>query len=251
MALDDKRMETFLNTMDMLGNKHSIPPTALANLLFSVIEIMLRADIEPHKLDEVIKSKVNELKEINNKIETSIHSLEETKASFEEQQNRLKIKQKDLDQFHDMSGILELYNYPEFSTKYGDVVRALMDINNLGYDAKVIVSKYEKFESLTKANKKLKVRLQEKLRELEAYKHKSDEEQARWKDHDKAHEIFVRLLKDGLKEEDIFTAVSILNNDFTPDKTKQLLEDIRTYGSINAAKSKLKREHEEETESLF
>ena len=75
MALDDKKMETFLNTMDMLGNKHSIPPTALANLLFSVIEIMLRENIEPHKLDEVIKSKVSELKEINNKIQTSINSL--------------------------------------------------------------------------------------------------------------------------------------------------------------------------------
>jgi hypothetical protein len=138
-----------------------------------------------------------------------------------------------------------LYKYPEFSTELFNVVRALADIHNLGYDAKVIVSQYAKLESLTKANEKLNRRLEGKVRELEIYKRKSDEEQARWKDYSKAFEIFIRLVKDGLKEEDIFTAVHILNNDFTPDRIKELLEELRTCGSIPAVKLKLKREYED------
>jgi hypothetical protein len=46
---------------------------------------------------------------------------------------------------------------------------------------------------LTRANEKLRARLQEK-RTLQDYKRKSDEE-ARWKGHGKAIEIFVRLVK--------------------------------------------------------
>jgi hypothetical protein len=245
VGLDDKKIEMFLNTMDTLGNKHSIPPTVLVNQLFSLIEFMPRENKEAHQLDEELKSRISKLRELNNDIETSIKSLEETEATVEEKQKRLKIEDKDLDQFHEISDLLQLYKYTEFSTELFNVVRALADINNLGYDAKVIVSQYAKLESLTKANEKLKRRLQEKVRELEIHKRKPDEEQARWKDHNKAFEIFIRLVKDGLKEEDIFTAAHILNNDFTPDRIKELLEEFRTCGSIPEVKLKLKREYEE------
>jgi hypothetical protein len=206
---------------------------------------MLRENKEAHQLDEELKSRISKLRELNNDIETSIKSLEETEATVEEKQKRLKIKDKDLDQFHEISDLLQLYKYTELSTELFNVVRVLADINNLGYDAKVIVFQYARLESLTKANEKLKRRLQEKVRELEIYKRKSDEEQARWKDHNKAFEIFIRLVKDGLKEEDIFTAAHILNNDFTPDRIKELLEEFRTCGSIPEVKLKLKREYEE------
>ena len=57
-------------------------------------------------------------------------------------------------------------------------------------------------------------------------------------------EIFTRLIKDGLKDEDIFMAVNILKNDYPQSGIEQLIEDIRTYGNISAAKWKLKREYE-------
>ena len=247
IALDDRKIEKFLNVMDMLGNKHSIPLTAFANHLFSVIEITLRENIEPHKLEEVIKLKIKELREINDQIETSKRLLEETKTNVEEKQNRLKIKQKDLDQFHQFSGLLELYDLPEFSTKYGEVVHALIDMKKMGYDPKIIVSKYEEFGSLEEANEKLETKVQESEKLLEHYKRKSDKEEARWKDHHDAFEIFSRLIKDGLKEEDIFMIVNVLKNDFPQGKIEQITEDIRTYGNIIAAKLRLKREYEAES----
>ena len=151
-SLDDKKVEKLLDGMGALFNKYSIPPPAAANQFYSIIETMLRENKEPYKLEEEIKSKISELREIDNQIETNSRLLEESKATVEEEQKMLKIKQKDLEQFRQISIILEMYKYPEFSTEYGAVARALIDIKKLGYDPKIIVSKYHEFESLAKAN---------------------------------------------------------------------------------------------------
>ena len=250
-SLDDKKVEKLLDGMDALFNKYSISPSAAANQFYSIIETMLRENKEPYKLEEEIKSKISELREIDNQIETNSRLLEESKATVEEEQKMLKIKQKDLDQFCLMSRLLEVYKYPEFSTEYGAVTRALIDIKKLGYDPKIIVSKYHEFESLAKANQKLKEKCLEAEEMLRHYKHKLDEEEARWKDRGIAFEIFTRLIKDGLKTEDIFMAVNVLKNDYPQSGIKQLIEDIRTYGNISAAKWKSKREYEVESEFPF
>jgi tRNA/tmRNA/rRNA uracil-C5-methylase (TrmA/RlmC/RlmD family) len=160
-SLDDRKTEKLLDAMDALFNKYSIPPSAAANQFFSIIETMLRENKEPHKLEEEIKSKISKLQEIDNQIETNSKLLEESKATVEEEQKILKIKQKDLDQFRDISQLLKIHEYPEISSEYGAVACAIIDIKKLGYDPKIIVSKYEEFESLTKANEKLEARLQE------------------------------------------------------------------------------------------
>lgn len=154
-AQDDKKTEKFLDAMDIWCNKYSIPPTALAKHLFSIIEITLRENIEPHKLEEVIKLKINKLHELADEVEARSKLLEETKINVEEDQKRLKIKQKHLDQFQHFSDLLEFYDLPEFSSKYGDVVHVLIDIKNAGYDPKVIISEYENFLSLTEENERL------------------------------------------------------------------------------------------------
>ena len=250
-SLDDRKVEKLLDEMSALFNKYSISPSAAANQFFSIIETMLRENKEPHKLEEELKSKISELREIDNQIETNNKLLEESKARVEEQQKRLKIKQKDLDQFGQLSQLLQIHNYPEISTDYGAVTRAMIDIKKMGKDPKIIVSKYEEFESLEKANEELKAKLRESEEILRQYRRKLDEEESRWKDHGKAFEIFTRLIKDGLKDEDILMAVNVLKNDFPQNGIEQLLEDIRTYGNISAAKSKLKREYEAESESEF
>ena len=247
-SLDDRKVEKLLDAMDALFNKYSIPPPAAANQFFSIVETMLRENKEPHKLEDELKSKISQLREIDNQIETNKKLLEESKATVEEEQKRLKIKQKDLDQFSQMSGLFEMYEYPEISTGYGAITRACIDIKKLGYDPKIIVSKYEEFESLEKANQKLKEKYLEAEGMLRHYKHKLDEEEARWKDRGNAFEIFTRLIKDGLKVEDIFMVVNVLKNDFPQRGIKQLIEHIRTYGNIPAATWKLKREYEAESE---
>lgn len=83
-AQDDKKTEKFLDAMDIWCNKYSIPPTALAKHLFSIIEITLRENIEPHKLEEVIKLKINKLHELADEVEARSKLLEETKINVEE-----------------------------------------------------------------------------------------------------------------------------------------------------------------------
>ena len=112
-SLDDKKMEKFLDAMDTYGNKYSMSPSSLANQLFSIIEMTLRENIEPDILDELIKSKISRLREIDSQIETSNRLLEKTKATVGEEQKKLKIKQKNLDQFSQISQLLEIYQHHE------------------------------------------------------------------------------------------------------------------------------------------
>lgn len=98
-SLDDRKVEKLLDGMDALFNKYSISPSAAAKQFFSIIEIMLRQNKEPHKLEEEIKLKISELREIDNQIETNNKLLDESKAKVEKEQKILKIKQKDLINF--------------------------------------------------------------------------------------------------------------------------------------------------------
>ena len=149
--------------------------------------------------------------------------------------------------FREVSLMLDLYKFPEISADYGTVARALIDFKKLGYDPKAIFAKYEKSESLTKMNEKLEVKLQESEKALESYRGKLDEIEARFKDYGETLEIINSLVKDGLSNEDIFMAVHVLKNDFQKGDIHQLIQDIHTYGSIAAARWKLQREYEAET----
>jgi len=168
-SLDDRKIEKFLAGMEVLFNKHSISSSAAANLLFSLIEKMLRDNIEPHRLEEEIKSKNTELETINAQIEISEKELEESKGRVQIQQEQLKVKEKNLQQFAQVSLILDLYKVPEISSDYGNLVRAMIGIKNLGCDPKAIVAAYNKSESLAKENERAETRLQEKENMLESY----------------------------------------------------------------------------------
>lgn len=239
-SLDDRKTEKFLDVMEMLFNKYSISPSTAAKLMFSAIEIMLRDNIEPHRLEEEIKTK-------NVEMEIRIKNLEKTKRRVQRKQEQLKVKEKNLQQFAEVSLILDFYNVPEFSIEYGNLVRAMIGIKNLGYDPKAIVAAYDKSESLTKENEKAEIRLRESEKILESYKRKLDEEKARWADNYNAFEEFKRLKRDGLSSEDIFLVVHVLKNDFPKRDVHQLITDISTYGSIAAAKWKQQRQNEAET----
>jgi transcriptional regulator with XRE-family HTH domain len=250
-SLDDRKIEKFLDALDILFNKYSIPPSTAANQLFSTIELMLRNNIEPHRLEEEIKSKIIESKRLNDQIENRDKALAETKSRVEKEQAQLRIKEKNLEQFGSVSRVLELYKCPEISTEYGMVARAMIDFKRLGYDPKAIVAKYEASESLTKMNEKLEAKLQQSESILESYRSKEAELEAKWKDYGNAFEKFNGLVKDGLSSEDIFMAVHVIKNDFPKRDIHQLIEDIRTYGSVAAARWKLQRGYEAETQSMI
>ena len=116
-GLDDKKVEKFLDAMDMMFNKYGITPTAAASKFFSLIETMLRENIEPDKLEEEIKSKSTKLQEINAQTEAANELLLESRAKVEKERMRLKINERDLELFQKISGLLELYGYPEISSE--------------------------------------------------------------------------------------------------------------------------------------
>jgi len=56
-GLDDKSVEKILDLMETIINKNNIPPTTAANLLYSSIDILMKSQLDPNRLDEVIKVK--------------------------------------------------------------------------------------------------------------------------------------------------------------------------------------------------
>jgi hypothetical protein len=249
--LDERKSEKFLNAINMLFNKYSVHPSDAANQFFSIIELMVRENTEPHKLEETIKSEVSELREIQRRIDAKTKLSEDTDARLDKKMEILKTKEKTLNAFVQTLNMLELYDYPEISSEYATVAKLLIDLKKMGYDPKAIGSNYEKFESLTKENQRLEKRLQEYEKVLRQYNLKSEEEKTRWKDHGIAFQIFTRLIKSGLKEQDIFVLVNIITNDFPEIAIEELQEQLREYGRITAALLKKKREYETETGSFF
>jgi hypothetical protein len=105
--------------------------------------------------------------------------------------------------------------------------------------------------SLTRAIEKLGPKLQKSEEFFESNIRKKDEEEAKWKDHYNAIEIFTDLVKNGLRGEDIFRVINIINKDF-PEKTiSQIVEDVRTYGSLSPAVWRLERKYDAITESML
>lgn len=161
----------------------------------------------------------------------------------------MKITQRDLSHIRQIIERLELYD-SEPRVDYFALAKSFIDFKNMGYNSRTIISAYENFENLTKANEKLDLRLEQKERILEDYALKVDEEELRWEEHIKAVETIARLIKDGLREEDIFAVAHVLRNDFPKNEVPKLIEEIRKYGSLAASRSRLRRYYEEETVSL-
>ena len=176
-SLDDRKIERFIDAMDILFNKYNIAPSTAEKLFFSLIETMLKKNLEPHRLEEEIKLKLTELETITAQIQANDKLLEESNAKLDKEQASWKIRQKDLEQFREVRLHLDLYGHSELSGEFAALARAMVDFKNLKFDPKDIVSKYENMISLSNANEKLDAKLQRSEKVFESYKRKQEEEE--------------------------------------------------------------------------
>jgi hypothetical protein len=250
-SLDEKNFEKFLDAMETLFNKNDVKPITAANQFFSIIETMLRNKIEPHRLEEEIELKQDELQRVKAEIEANEKILEESNSNLDREQASLRIRKNELEQFRELSQLLPLYDIEEFSGEIFSLVRAIKDFKDLNYDPKDIISKYENMLSLKRTNEKLQAKLRRSEEILESYIRKQRKAEIKWKDKEKAFGIFTNLINAGLKQEDIFNITCILHKDFSEDTISELIKDISTYGSISAATWRLVRQHEAQIEPIY
>jgi hypothetical protein len=243
-CLDDRKVEKFLDAIDALCNKYGLDPKIAANTLYSLIETMLRENIDPNTLDKAISAKNIELQEIDSKIVALNESLHKAREKVEKEKLRLEIEEKNLEQFKQISRLLDVYDSPEISSEYGNVVRAMIDFKGLGYDPKLIVSKYERVQTLTSAIATLELRLQKSEKVLKSYSHIIKDEENRWKGHFDTIRTFEDLMRAGLRKEDIFTTVDLIKRDFPGNSISHIFKDLHTYGSLAAATWKMEREED-------
>jgi hypothetical protein len=143
-----------------------------------------------------------------------------------------------------LSDALDLYNI-DLSELY-NLARALDEFKKLGWDTKVIIGKYEEEQNLESAIKKLESKMKRYETVLEDLHRKRTEQKIQVADHYDAFQVFTKLVKSGLKTEEIINVSNVLKNNFTQESMLQLLEDIEKYGSIAAARAKLERAYPNE-----
>ncbi|MDW0247928.1 MAG: hypothetical protein QOB17_10955, partial [Nitrososphaeraceae archaeon] len=95
-------------------------------------------------LKEEIKSGLDELQRIKDQIKINDELLKQSNAEFHREQERSRVKERDLQQFVGVRDMLELFGYYELSSDYGNLARMMIDFKNLNYDPKDILSKYER-----------------------------------------------------------------------------------------------------------
>lgn len=248
-SLDEKKIEKILDSMEKLINEYGFPPSESAGLFVSLLEFMLKKQIDPSKLEEEIMAKQQDLQNIINEIGINKQSLEKSQAVLQEQLSKRKLTQKTLDTIDNILSIFEIYDAD--ITDFGRLARAIEDFKKQGWDAKEIVLKYEKIQTLDSAIKKLDARLIKAQSLLEHLREKQRKEETRWKSYDNAFAVFEQLTQAGLKPQDIFNVSYILNTDFSPGLVSQLIEEIKTYGSIASATARLERKNEIEDDTLL
>jgi len=236
-GLDDKKIERFLDAMDNLFNIHGMSPTIAANLLISCFDFMVKNQVEPDKLEDEIKQKQGELQHINDKIEVNKQSLEKSEAELKAQMDKSRLTKKAFNTIDNVCKILKLYELEIW--EFGDLARAIKELKKLGWNAKDIISKYQKVENLESEANTLETKMQKYETILENYKRKEREEKTKWGINFDGIQKFSKLVQSGLRPEDVLRISYILNNSFTPTSISQLIEDIETYGSVSAARSKL------------
>ena len=111
------------------------------------------------------KIRVSRLREIDSQIETSNRLLEKTKATVEEEQKKLKIKQKNLDSLAKSVNFLKYINILKFR-EYGNLIRAMIDIRSLGYDRRSLFLNMKNLKAC-KSNKKLKANCKSQRRKCD------------------------------------------------------------------------------------
>jgi hypothetical protein len=238
-GLDDKAVEKILDLMETILNKNNIPPATTANLLYSSIDIIMKNQLDPDRVEEEIRVKKNELDSVKEEIRMENAKLEKLKVRVDAQLEKSKLNEKTLDMLNDLSTGLNLYDLEVIDLL--QLPRIIEGFKKLGWDTTTIIDKYKAEQDLELGIKKQESKMKKHEAVLEDLYRKRTEEKRKWGIYYDAFQIFNKLVESGLKPEDIFKASYILKNNFTPETVSQLLEDIEKYGSIAAATVKLER----------
>jgi uncharacterized protein YajQ (UPF0234 family) len=239
IGLDDKKVEKILDLMETILNKNNIPPATAADLLYSSIDLIMKNQLDPDRLEEEIKAKKNQLESVKEEIRLENAKLEKLRVKSEAQLEKSRLTSKTLDMLNNLSPVLNLYDLDVVDLL--QLPRIIEGFKRLGWDTTTIIDKYKKEEDLELGIKKQGTKMKKHEAVLEDLYRKRMEEERKWGIYSNGIQVFNKLVKSGLKPEDIFNASYVLKSNYTPETISQLLEDIDKYGSIAAATVKLER----------
>lgn len=238
-GLDDKAIEKILDSMETILNKNNIPPATAANLLYSSIDIIMKNQLDPDRLEEEIRVKKNELDSVKEEIRVENAKLEKLRLKSEAQLEKSRLTSKTLDMLNNLSPVLNLYDLEVIDLL--QLPRIIEGFKKLGWDTTTIIDKYKTEQDLELGIKKQESKMKKHEAVLEDLYRKRMEEERKWGIYCNGIRAFNKLVESGLKPEDTFNVSYVLKNNYTPETVSQLLEDIDKYGSIAAATVKLER----------
>jgi hypothetical protein len=238
-GLDDKKVEKILDLMETILNKNNIPPATAADLIYSSIDLIMKNQLDPDRLEEELKVEKNELDSIKEEIRVENAKLEKLRVKSEAQLEKSRLTSKTLDMLNNLSSVLNLYDLEVVDLL--QLPGIIEGFKKLDWDTTTIIDKYKTQQDLELGIKKQESKMKKNEAVLEDLYRKRMEEKRKWGISCNGIQVFNKLVESGLKPEDIFNVSYVLKNNYTPETISQLLEDIDKYGSIAAATGRLER----------
>jgi hypothetical protein len=264
MAFENNKIDLLLRILNKIIVEDGIfSPEKIATLILQICNFMQANGLsleETHRITEEkskqlseIKKKIIESKKIIVKTEQANNQkkelLEKSKIKIEAMIMKNKVKEEQINLLVRLREIFSVYELDFDEIEIFNLARIIKNFKDLKWDVNSIKSEYQKQVSLKSTNEDLEKKIDKKQIMLQKYSDTEKELETRLNAEYNAFKIFSSLIQTGLKREDIFNISLILKNDFSNNSVSQLIEDIRTYGSLALAKLKLEREYNNEIES--
>ena len=241
LGFEHNKIDSILKAIDRICTMDgSLAPDSVANMTLSVFELILKKNISLDELYGEIGKKYDELERLKLEIDQTKLALAETQKEKTKALKEYDLTRRDLNKFtklrQDFEEVgLDFENREEIQT-------VLMNMDELDNDARNIIDEVKKIRVFKLTEFELEQQCIDKEKNLKIYQKREDELKAAWNFNYPSIKILNTLLQNGVNPVTLHSVFDMLFKYEQFFSIHDLAKDIDTYGGIQAAIFKKKRE---------
>jgi hypothetical protein len=220
----------------------SLKPDIVATLLLQIFNFILKYEISLDRLPEEIERIYSELGKLNEEINQTKKSLNELKNQRNKVLAEYGLTLKELENFARLRQSFEEAGL-DFENRE-EIHYVLCNIREMDYDAQNLIEEVKNIRVIKLTKSELERKCEELEKNLEIYQKKEHELKRNWSFLFPAIEVIKELLQRGENPVNIYNIFDVLSKHQPYLSLNDLAKDIDTYGGIEGAIFKKKRELE-------
>jgi hypothetical protein len=243
LGFEQNKIDLILKAIDSLCRQDgSLEPDTVATLLTQTFDLILKNQISLAELPKEIVRIYSGLNELNEEINQTKKSLTELKNQRNKALAEYSLTLKELENFARLRGSFEEAGL-DFENR--EVIHnVLCNIREMDYDAQNLIEEVKNIRVIKLTKSELQRKCEELEKNLEIYQKKEHELQRNWSFLFPAIEVIKELLRRDENPVTIYNIFDVLSKHQPYLSINDLAKDIDTYGGIEGAIFKKKRELE-------